>query len=461
MLTLRGHPNGSPADSPAEGDVCMEERSRWMRRAGETGFVIPFVLFALVLMSTIAVVALTTAGDEFTSSRAMYTSASAFYAAEAGLQRIYGAWDSTQQAQLDALGPGDSLDLGWQTLGNGMSYRGMLYRWDDGDQPVFQLVVAGRSAGSERSEQRLSYSLTESISSGFRLGECCDGVATVRGDVDMDDSSTVSGLDLPPTEWDSAGVCPADSLNRAGLIMEDTTRLDIKDGLSTLEGDPPLVEATMDDSTFNYFNGQTWDSLKSTADFTIGAPGTSTSLYDDDVYPRYNADGTCDTSHPYNWGSSDPNDPCFDHFPVIVTYGDLNLKGGMYGQAILLVDTATWVNPLTGDTMLLGSEIDIEQGSHVNGVILGRGCVEIQEQSVFHGGVFVDGNYWTGKVDGMGSLMCAPDDPFDVNRASTAQYSQCAIDRAIRAAGLEDFGEVRKPGGLELLMARAFSQLGL
>jgi Tfp pilus assembly protein PilX len=65
---------------------------------GRKGFVLPVVVFGLMLMSTLAVVAVLTAGDEQRSSRAMHESSQAFYAAEAGLQMTYAMVDSFQAA---------------------------------------------------------------------------------------------------------------------------------------------------------------------------------------------------------------------------------------------------------------------------------------------------------------------------------------------------------------------------
>ena len=107
------------------------------------------IVFGLMLMSTVAVVAMMTAGDEQRSARAMRESSEAFYAAEAGLQQTFALWDSFK-AVIDTLPPGDSLDLGWQTLGGGATYRAVYMRWDNegGGQPVYGLTVRGRGPGS-------------------------------------------------------------------------------------------------------------------------------------------------------------------------------------------------------------------------------------------------------------------------------------------------------------------------
>ncbi len=437
--------------------MTLHQKVTRTRATIEEGFALPVVIFALVLMSTLAVAALLTSGDERLASRAMREGGAAFYAAEAGLNWTYATWSS--YPAIDSLAPGDSLDLGWQTLDNGARYRAVVHRWHNaGDQPIYQLQVEGRSSGLAGGQKMMSFSLTSGMGSGYRLGECCDGVATVLGEVQVDDSSVINGYDQHPPGWDAAGVCSDELTDQAGLIMKDTTELYVKDSKSTIDGDPPVVEMPeMGDSTFHYFNGLTWDSLKAMADFEIGVPGESLSLDATDVYPRYNADGTCDTSHPWNWGSDDPNDPCFDYFPVIALYGDFNLEFGAYGQAILLPDTATYVDAF-GDTTVLGTEIDFEDGARFNGAVLGRGCVEIQRGAVVHGGIFVDGSYWSGGVPGLGDQLCEPDAPLDINQQGNLQWSQCAVDRAIFNSGLDEFGDVTTPDGVRPLGSRSFSE---
>jgi type II secretory pathway pseudopilin PulG len=104
------------------------------------GFVLPTVILAITVMSLIAVAALTTASDERRASRATRESTLAMYAAEAGLRQTYGAWP----AAVRNLTPGDSLDLGWQTLPNKAAYRAVIHRVDKGGLQEYSVVVQGR-----------------------------------------------------------------------------------------------------------------------------------------------------------------------------------------------------------------------------------------------------------------------------------------------------------------------------
>lgn len=104
------------------------------------GFVLPTVILAITVMSLIAVAALTTATDERRASRATRESTLAMYAAEAGLRQTYGAWP----AAVKNMNPGDSLDLGWQTLPNRAAYRAVIHRVDKGGLQEYNVIVQGR-----------------------------------------------------------------------------------------------------------------------------------------------------------------------------------------------------------------------------------------------------------------------------------------------------------------------------
>ena len=118
------------------------------RSTPDAGLALPGVLLALVLLGAIAVASLMTTGRDRMTGRALRESVKAFYAAEAGANAIIAEWD---QAGYDTLlaAPGDSLDLGWRTLENSLSYWGMLRRVDGGSGPRFYMIsVTGRGRGS-------------------------------------------------------------------------------------------------------------------------------------------------------------------------------------------------------------------------------------------------------------------------------------------------------------------------
>jgi hypothetical protein len=111
------------------------------------GFALPSVIFAVAIMSIIVVASLATSSDERRASRAVRESTLAEYVADAGLRQTYGAWPV---APVKALNPGDSLDLGWQTLpnsGNAGKYRSVIHRVDKGGLQEYNVIVQGRRTG--------------------------------------------------------------------------------------------------------------------------------------------------------------------------------------------------------------------------------------------------------------------------------------------------------------------------
>jgi hypothetical protein len=415
----------------------------------QRGFVLPIVIICLLLMGLMSVAAMLTADDEIRSGRAMHKASAAFYVAEAGLNEVFSKWPDYQTG-IDALMGGDSLVLDRVTLPTGDTYQAVIYRWDDGVQPIYELVVEGRAGGPSGSLKRLSYTLTSAPGgpgSVYTLGECCEGAATVRGEVIVDGSGTaLNGYDENPAGWD-AGVCPESLYDKPGIRMKDTSLL-TEDPDAELTGTPPIVQdPTIDDQSFSQFGPDlTWDDIKAMADFTWGSHGGSLELVNE-IRPSYNGDGSCNTSDPYNWGSNDPSDACFDHFPIILIRGDFSIEAS-YGQAVFILDYYT-----SGGTNI-GAEFDLDDDADLNGIILGKGCVELKDRGAFHGAVFVDGDY--------SNPLCGSDVTLEVKRDAQLDYSQCAVDRAILNAGLDEFAEAAVPGGAsgaQLLNDRAFGEM--
>jgi hypothetical protein len=415
---------------------------RQQKRLDIGGFVLPVVLLGLVILSVIAATALMSSGDEQRSSRAMRQGSDAFYAAEAGINK-----ESTQLDDYDlgALGPGDSLDLPWVDLGNGASYHATIYRHDgeDGRPELYILQVEGRGRGIAGSSRSISLTLYNNANAGYMLGGCCNSAVTVRGTVGLLNTVTVDGRDAHPPGWESADVCLEELNDRAGLIMDDTTLLTMESGVD-MQGDPPLAQVRLEDIDFDEFGGIGWVEIKNRATHIIDASAGQLRLDDGDIYPRYNADGSCDTSHRFNWGSKDPSDPCFNFFPIILVKGEVELAR-VYGQGVVILD---W-----NEATLTGGEFELEDQDEFNGIILGKGCVEVERNSIFRGAIFTDGQY-------RNEASCSEDDDFAMGDATTSvTWSQCAVDRAIVNGGLDDVATPTLNGRIQPVGSRAFTEL--
>ena len=419
------------------------------RLVDKRGFVLPAVIVTLVILTIISLGALTIAGDEYRAARAMRESAHAFFAAEAGLNQVWANWDSYAPA-VAALAPGDSVVTAWQTLDNGDRYRATIQRLDNGGQAMYSLRAEGRSRGVQGAQRILSLAFTAGPPAGFEFGRCCEAALTIRGDVELRGNGVIDGNDAVPPGWDES--CPDPGAAKPGIITDDSLRISVFDG--TLDGDPPILEdTTINDSAFDQFGDLGWEELKAEADHIIdGEPELRLDGQNGRprVQPSYTTDPisgetVCDTSDPFNWGSSDPNDPCFEHFPIILIRGEVELHEG-YGQAVVIID---WDDSKPDGEK--GGEFELETNFRFNGLILGKGCVEIQKGAIFHGSLFVDSNY-------RNEDLCGGDADYDMNdSAPEIHWSQCAVNRALVASGL-DSEATPIPGPPVPLPARAFGE---
>ncbi len=337
----------------AIGDRDRQE-PKGARSTPDAGFVLPGVLLALVLLGAIAVVSMMTTGQERMTGRALRESAKAFYAAEAGANAIIAEWD---QAGYDTLlaGPGDSLDLGWRTLENSLSYWAMLRRVDGGSGTrLYTISVTGRGLGVLGGQRVVGVALRTTTTTIELPGAFVfAGSATIGkgGNVIID------GNDNIPPGW--GDVCDGPGPAKPGLAVSDTTLITFEDA-PTLMGDPPLIQAPFDTLAFDALFHQ----LVANADITF-PPGVEI----DDSYqiqPVENPPGVCDTSVPTNWGApEDPTHPCFDYFPIIYAPGGFNFKTqpDHAGQGIILVE----------------EEAQLENGFSWYGLIMAKGDIQVEQ----------------------------------------------------------------------------------
>jgi hypothetical protein len=262
---------------------------------------------------------------------------------------------------------------------------------------------------------------------------------TVRGAAEIEDDAIVDGHDALPPGWTCAGCIDDD---RPGIVIEDLSELDIDDDAVVL-GEPPAVEdATMGDLTFQQFGPVSWAEVKALATRTVGAfgedvtlrPGSSTRK--NRYGPHKNPDGSCDTRHPLNFGSNDPGDACYDHFPIVLLRGEVEVKGDGYIQGLFVMDY---------DADGIGGELDLEgDGLTFAGVILGRGCIEIQDRSTFYGAIYLDGAAYN-------QSNCPPDDPIHIQENGAVHWSSAVVGRTVEETEVLDGGAppVGVPGIVE------------
>jgi len=408
------------------------QRDTGRRLTGREGFVLPIVIFGLVLMSTVAVAALLTADDEQRSSRAMRESAAAFYAAEAGVNEVWATWPDSQVSELAF---GDSLDLGWQTLAGGASYRALIHRQDNGGQKMYALRVEGRGPGPRGSQRVLSLAITAEPGGGGGGLTPWGGMGAVTGRAGWASSvagASINGYDHEPSNW--AGLC-TDTFDAPGVVWDDSMK--VRKWTSDISGVPPVVEDPnlANEEDFWKFGDVTWDSLVSIAEYTIENRtfGTTVRTSGSECvhpYTKTNWDGT----QLYNLGApNSKTSPCFNYFPIVHLKGNTRFggSGGCWaGQGILLVD----------------GHLTMDMCAIFYGIVIVRGCIDIAIGGDLVGAALVDGT-----ING-----CTGTAGFRVVAGSRAHWSSCVVKRTVENIDVE-FG-----GGEDefmLVSSRSFSEM--
>jgi hypothetical protein len=201
----------------------------------------------------------------------------------------------------------------------------------------------------------------------------------------------------------------------------------------------------MDSMTFLQYGGITFDELKAMANHTILGPAPpSTSQTTVRPAPTLNADGTCKTSDPYNWGSSNPAHACYNYFPIILVGRNVGVKGtaaGSYGQALIIMDLVDGK----------GAEFELEPAAGelltFAGLMVGFGCPEIEDGAKMYGAGFGDAV--------TAPIICGGDQAFRVGSGGigTMSWSSCVTQMV-----LERTGVAAASGGIPAAGAKRFTR---
>src|ERR1051325_1181286 len=144
--------------------MMRHSRGRTRNHFGRKGFILPAGLFALILMTILMVASLGQGLDERRSTRNLRESGVALYVAEAGMNRTIGTWP----AGAAALGPGDSLNLGWTTLSNRTRYRAVIHRGDGGTTTrLYNIMIEGVGPGSLGGKSNLTGLVKSTVTIGY------------------------------------------------------------------------------------------------------------------------------------------------------------------------------------------------------------------------------------------------------------------------------------------------------
>ena len=449
------------------------------RMADTKGLVMPLVIFALVVMSTVAIVALVTGGNEQLSARATRESSEILYAAEAGLQEMWATWPDSAVAEMN---PGEDLDLGWKTLDSGASYRAVIQRVDDGGgQAMYALNVDARGAGARGALRSVSLFFTGQLGSSgntafeqsalvsngqLHFGDddrctngqgSCDTVPGAYG-LRWNDTPWTIGQDVAPPDW-AAAECDPPTAEKPAIVVNDDDLVDFhaeNDGFHwEINGDPASEsvgwieeDGTLDaNSIFDFGGLTTRDDLIAMANHTLDPWDGDGSYGARITRPTLNGNGTCNTDDPYNWGSPDPSHPCYNYFPIIYIPDGAEIRPprnpaegnsrnwwecpDYYGQAILVA-----TGPLK-----MGGSCSTPDGSSTtnytfNGIVIVDGCLELQYTTTFSGTAIINDD-----MSGSSFADCDVSGNFESNGAiananGIYQFSSCAVRRVLDANDL-------------------------
>lgn len=360
-----------------------------------TGFALPAVLLALVIMALLSTGALFSSQQEMASSTASRGAVEAFYVAERGMAEVVSGWDASIYASLaawsDTTLTGTTPEGSWSV------------RVTKATDRLFYLDAAGSAAyGGAQSYNRRVGSVVRISTADLEPR----AALTTRNNASIRGNAEVHGEDESPLTWQAAGMCTGGLEDKPGIMIDDATGVGTT-GQGEVTGNPAVVEdPSIGSSTFTQFGDLAWDELTAMAT-RVYAGGSINQLF-----PQYYGDGSCNFGHPNNWGEPlDPTDTCGSYFPIIHVTGDARMQSGSRGQGILLVD---------GDLDLRGGFL-------------------------FHGIVIVQGNFETqGSGNRIFGAVMANNADFENQSlvgGSVVQWSSCSVDRTM--ANIASLSQVR------------------
>ncbi len=289
-----------------------------------SGFGLPATIMMLIVFAVLGVVGISLARQEARSQVRATSRDMAFYAAEAGLARGLRKW--TVPDTLIPAGTYWQLDSG--TLPGGASYRTGVTKLGDGSSIHSLFAVRTEGIARDGSIQHAGLLVhTRPLENPFKAA------LEVLDSTYLAGTADIVGFDNIPSVWNGP-YCSALDEDMAGVVMEDTIKYE-RVGGAKVKGKPPLDE---DPDTVGFFDlgDITFDELAADADVVL--PDGEV-LDGKKPEPSYNADGTCNSADPYNWGDPEnPGQPCASWFPTIYAKGDLHLKAKQVGQGLLLVE---------------------------------------------------------------------------------------------------------------------------
>ncbi len=365
------------------------------RITNERGMALAVALFAMVVIGAMVAGSFFAGQLEQQSGRNTFFSGQAAEAAEGGISDAIG---TLKPATLLALTAGGApANLGTVSLGTRVDANRQISRLTSS---LFLIRAQGyrRNAAGAPLATRSAGTLVRLVTPKLTVR----GGLTAIGHITVTGNATVSGFDSTPPSWlvSPAVDCPPE-VDKGGIVYNGSLT---QTGSSTVKGTPP----SQSDPTINSGNllgGTTFEQLKTlrTLTLTSNISGLAPALTGT-VPPE------CNAAVQNNWGAPlDKTSPCFNYFPIIYRYGDLNVSGSGMGQGILLVE----------------GNLNVQGQISFFGPVIATGTVDVRGTG-------------TDDVKFFGGIIASNVELDDsrLNGNATVLYSSCAIRRALQGSGV-------------------------
>lgn len=317
----------------------------------------------------------------------------AFAAAEYGLNKIQADWDKTPNLQM---ANGASYDTNYTLAGQGTCK----VRYTRLNNETFWIVSEGRALmGNSVSASRTAVKRVGAILRLRIPSIRANGAITTAGNIDVQGSPQISGLNSMPSGWSGCSAAP----NMAGIVASPTASVTIQKA-SQVIGTPQILRDPLaaDSNTYVRYGDETWNALVAMANVTI------TNGQGPTVEPTALPDGSCDKGNQANWGepwrTAGWVEACKNYFPIVYSTTSLHMNQGR-GQGILLVDGDVRFN---GDFEWYGLIVARDDITKGNGVARIFGAVMARNAEL--------------------------GDMSDVQGNITINYSQCSLEMAMRGS---------------------------
>ncbi len=326
----------------------------------ERGIALVVAIVALVVIGAIV------AGTFFISSLEQKTAensvdaAEAYQAAEAGIVKNVGNWDTGY----NSLAVDGGTTIAQDSVAPGTYFNVTISRLNSS---LFFL----RSVGTRNSATQTLAMVLRTVT----VNPSVNAAVTAKGNVSVGGNATIDGTNTNPSGWSSCGTAP----NMGGIRTSGTVSTN---GNPTIGGSPAKIQ---NDSTVNnaLFQGP-FDQFKAMATLSLaGGNGNGNYVTYNGMAPSTTGSpAKCNRTDANNWGeplrTGSYVSQCTSYSPIIYFAGNAKMTGGR-GQGILLVDGDL---SIAGNFQWVGLVIAIGQVKTGNGTTNVTGAIMANDANI-------------------------------------------------------------------------------